>query len=41
MAVSHEEFRQELLSEVDLYLDLYDHMPKEMIFQRELLAGRM
>ncbi|NRB75011.1 MAG: phosphoenolpyruvate carboxykinase (GTP) [Verrucomicrobiales bacterium] len=41
MAVSQEEFRQELLSEVDLYLDLYDHMPKEMIFQRELLAGRM
>jgi len=41
MAVSQEEFRQELLSEVDLYLDLYDHMPKEMIFQRKLLAGRM
>ncbi len=41
MGVSQEEFRQELLSEVDLYLDLYDHLPKELIFQRELLAGRM
>lgn len=41
MAVSREEFRQELLSEADLYLDLYDHLPKELIFQRELLAGRV
>ena len=41
MNVSQEEFRGELLSEADLYLDLYDHLPKELIFQRELLAGRM
>ncbi|MEO0415316.1 MAG: phosphoenolpyruvate carboxykinase (GTP), partial [Verrucomicrobiota bacterium] len=41
MAVSHDEFRQELLSEADLYLGLYDHLPKELIFQRELLAGRI
>jgi len=41
MSVSPEEFRGELLSEADLYLDLYDHLPKELIFQRELLAGRM
>ena len=41
MGVSREEFRQELLSEADLYLDLYDHLPKELIFTRELLAGRM
>jgi len=41
MGVSHEEFRQELLSEVDLYLRLYDNLPKEFIFQRELLAGRI
>lgn len=41
MSVSQEEFRGELLSEADLYLDLYDHLPKELIFQRELLAGRM
>ncbi len=41
MGVSHEEFRQELLSEVDLSLRLYDNLPKEFIFQRELLAGRI
>ncbi len=41
MSVSPEEFRGELLSEASLYLDLYDHLPKELIFQRELLAGRM
>jgi len=41
MSVSREEFRQELLSEADLYLRLYDHLPKELIFQRELLAGRI
>jgi len=41
MSVSREEFRQELLSEAELYLRLYDHLPKELIFQRELLAGRI
>ncbi len=41
MHVSQDEFRQELLSEADLYLGLYDHLPKELIFQRELLAGRI
>lgn len=41
MHLDHEEFRQELLSEAELYLRLYDHLPKELIFQRELLAGRI
>jgi len=41
MRVDPEEFRQELLSEESLYLELYDHLPKELIFQRELLAGRI
>jgi len=41
MEVNLEEFRQELLSEADLHLQLYDHLPKELIFQRELLACRM
>lgn len=41
MQIDHEEFRQELLSEAELYLRLYDHLPKELIFQRELLAGRV
>lgn len=41
MRVDLEDFRQELLSEEALYLKLYDHLPKELIFQRELLAGRI
>ncbi|MCB1232018.1 MAG: phosphoenolpyruvate carboxykinase (GTP) [Verrucomicrobiae bacterium] len=41
MQINHDEFRQELLSEAELYLRLYDHLPKELIFQRELLAGRI
>ena len=41
MNVNEDEFRQELLSEAELYLQLYDHLPKELIFQRELLAGRI
>jgi len=40
MTVDRKEFRQEILSAEELYLDLYDHLPKEMIYQRELLVGR-
>ena len=40
MHVDTKEFRQEILSAGELYIDLYDHMPKEMVFQRELLVGR-
>ncbi|MGK0189138.1 MAG: phosphoenolpyruvate carboxykinase (GTP) [Verrucomicrobiales bacterium] len=41
MAIRGEEWRPELLSQGELYLNLYDHMPKELIFQRELLASRL
>ncbi len=41
MQVSPKEFRQEVLSAEELYIDLYDHLPKEMVFQRELLVGRI
>ena len=40
MQVDSREFRQEILSTEELYLDLYDDMPKELVYQRELLAGR-
>lgn len=40
MRVDMKEFRQDLLNAGELYLDLYDSMPKELIYQRELLAGR-
>ncbi len=41
MAIRGAEWRPELLSQGELYLNLYDHMPKEMVFQRELLAARL
>jgi phosphoenolpyruvate carboxykinase (GTP) len=40
MRVDLKEFRQDLLNAGELYLDLYDSMPKELIYQRELMAGR-
>ena len=41
MAIRGEEWRPELLGQGELFLNLYDHMPKEMVFQRELLASRL
>ncbi len=41
MQVDPKESRQEVLSAEELYIDLYDHLPKEMVFQRELLVGRI
>jgi phosphoenolpyruvate carboxykinase (GTP) len=35
------EWRAELVSQGELFIDLYDHLPKELIFQRELLAARL
>ena len=40
MEVDPKELRHEILSAEELYIDLYDHLPKEMVFQRELLVGR-
>lgn len=40
MRVDNRELRQELLNAEELYLDLYDYLPKELVYQRELLAGR-
>jgi phosphoenolpyruvate carboxykinase (GTP) len=40
MRVDNRELRQELLNAEELYLDLYDYIPKELVYQRELLAGR-
>jgi len=41
MAYRAEEWRNELLSQGELFLKLYDHLPKELVFQRELLAARL
>ncbi len=36
-----QEWRRELLSQDELFIQLYSHMPKELIFQRELLVARL
>lgn len=35
------EWKAELISQAELFIDLYDHLPKELVFQRELLAARL
>ena len=41
MAINDDEWKQELLSQGELFLNLYDHLPKELVYQRELLAARL
>lgn len=36
-----EEWRKEVISQDELFLKLYSHLPKELIFQRELLVSRL
>jgi len=36
-----EEWRRELIMQEELFLKLYSHLPKELIFQRELLISRL
>jgi phosphoenolpyruvate carboxykinase (GTP) len=36
-----EAWRKEILDHENLFLDLHSHLPKEMIFERELLICRM
>ncbi|MGL5020183.1 MAG: phosphoenolpyruvate carboxykinase domain-containing protein, partial [Luteolibacter sp.] len=41
MAFNRAEWKAELVSQSQLFIDLYDDLPKELIFQRELLAARL
>ena len=34
-------WRPEIMGHEELFLDLHDHLPKEMIYERELLICRM
>jgi phosphoenolpyruvate carboxykinase (GTP) len=36
-----EEWRREVLQQDELFMRLYSHLPKEIIFQRELLIARL
>jgi phosphoenolpyruvate carboxykinase (GTP) len=39
--ITNDEWRREILSQDDLFMQLYSHLPKELIFQRELLMARL
>jgi len=41
MDVNVEEWRREVLSQDELFIKLYGHLPKEFIMQRELLVSRL
>jgi phosphoenolpyruvate carboxykinase (GTP) len=41
MKFDRAEWKAELVSQGELFIDLYDHLPKELVFQRELLAARL
>ena len=41
MAFVPGEWRRELVSQGELFMSLYDRLPKELVFQRELLAARL
>jgi phosphoenolpyruvate carboxykinase (GTP) len=40
-AIREEEWRREIVSQQELFMQLYSHLPKELIFQRELLMARL
>ena len=41
MKIDPQEWQRELISQTELFLNLHDRLPKELIFQRELLISRL
>ncbi|MEY4386005.1 MAG: hypothetical protein RLY20_1288 [Verrucomicrobiota bacterium] len=39
--INYDDWRRELLQQDELFLKIYTHLPKELIFQRELLVSRL
>ena len=39
--IDAQEWRRELISQDELFISLYSNLPKELIFQRELLIARL
>ena len=40
-SINFEDWRREIISQDELFMKLYSHLPKELIFQRELLVSRL
>ncbi len=41
MVINREEWHRELMLQDELFMKLYAHLPKELVFQRELLISRL
>jgi phosphoenolpyruvate carboxykinase (GTP) len=41
MTIDPDEWRREIISQNELFLKLSSHLPKEIIFERELLVTRL
>ena len=39
--INYDDWRRELLLQDELFMKIYSHLPKELIFQRELLVARL
>ena len=40
-SINYEDWRREIISQDELFMKIYSHLPKELIFQRELLVSRL
>jgi phosphoenolpyruvate carboxykinase (GTP) len=40
-SIDLDEWKKEIILQDELFLKLYSHLPKELIFQRELLISRL
>ncbi|HEY2328972.1 MAG TPA: phosphoenolpyruvate carboxykinase (GTP) [Verrucomicrobiae bacterium] len=40
-SINNDEWRRELLQQDELFMKIYTHLPKELVFQRELLVSRL
>ena len=41
MAFNPDEWKQEIVSQGELFLKLFNSMPKELVYEKELLAARL
>jgi phosphoenolpyruvate carboxykinase (GTP) len=41
MRIDEGEWHRELVMQDELFIKLYSHLPKELVFQRELLISRL
>ena len=41
MAVDRAAWRKEVIAHEELFIELHDHLPSEMVYERELLICRL